>query len=49
MKAYLAACKTSVQKRIDAGKPMTWRTGQEMFDWWMERGIAPREADHDQG
>ena len=36
-KAYLAACNASVQKRIDAGKPMTWATGQEMFDWWMER------------
>lgn len=37
-KAYLAACNTSVQKRIEAERPMIWKTGQEMFDWWMERG-----------
>lgn len=47
-RAYLAACNTSVQKRIEAGRPMTWKTGQEMFDWWLERDVpAQKEADND--
>jgi phosphoadenosine phosphosulfate reductase len=38
-RAYLAACNTSMQKRTATGRQTIWKTGQEMFDWWMEREV----------
>lgn len=34
-KMYLGACEKSVQKRIADGLKTTWKTGQEMMDWWI--------------
>jgi phosphoadenosine phosphosulfate reductase len=41
-KAYVAACQKAVNRRIAKGKQTetSWKTGQEMFDWWMERDKA---------
>lgn len=38
-RAYIAACQHAVDRRIEKGKQTetSWQTGQEMFDWWMER------------
>lgn len=38
-RAYIAACQKAVNRRIERGMPTIpfWQTGQEMFDWWMER------------
>jgi phosphoadenosine phosphosulfate reductase len=41
-RAYVAAMQKAVNRRIAKGKKQvetSWKTGQEMFDWWMERSI----------
>jgi phosphoadenosine phosphosulfate reductase len=40
-RAYIAACQKAVNRRIAKGKQTetSWHTGQEMFDWWMERNL----------
>jgi len=42
--AYKRAFGRCVDKRIADGFPTDWRTGQEMFDWWI-RGCAKEEED----
>jgi len=39
-RAYIAAMQKAVNRRIAKGKQsiFSWKSGQEMFDWWMERG-----------
>lgn len=38
-RAYIAACQKAVNRRIEKSKQTetSWQTGQEMFDWWLER------------
>lgn len=46
-RAYIAACQHAVDRRIEKGKQSEtlWKSGQEMFDWWMERNPAAEVAD----
>ena len=52
-RAYIAACQKAVDRRAEKGKQAetSWKNGQEMFDWWMERdadrlaGARQKEAD----
>lgn len=44
-KAYIRAFDAMLAKRIDAGKPArVWKTGQEVFDWW----VKPETKDNSQ-
>lgn len=43
-KAYLHAFDKTVKKRIEDGLPTEWKTGQEMYDWWMSE--RKREKDN---
>ena len=45
-KAYLHAFHKTVKKRIEDGLPTEWKTGQEMYDWWMsERKLEKDNPD----
>ena len=37
VKAYIKTFDRLVQLRRDAGMRCTWESGQEMFDWWIDR------------
>jgi len=41
--AYKRAFQRCVDKRIADGLPTEWRTGQEMFDWWINGGPGEKE------
>ena len=34
---YLRAFDKMLVNRINSGLPTTWKSGQEVFDWWMEK------------
>ena len=35
-RAYIRAFDKMIKKRIEDGKDVTWRNGQEVFDWWID-------------
>lgn len=45
-RAYIRAFQKMVDKRITDGLPTEWRTGQEVYDWWMQ---DPKKKHEDQG
>lgn len=46
--AYKRSMQRCVDKRIADGLPTEWRTGQEMWDWWINGG-SKEEENEDQG
>jgi hypothetical protein len=42
--AYKRAFDRCVAERISDGMPTDWKSGQEMYDWWI-RGCAKEEED----
>ena len=46
--AYKRAMQRCVDRRIVDGLPTTWKSGQEMYDWWINGG-AKEEDNEDQG
>jgi phosphoadenosine phosphosulfate reductase len=43
--AYKRACDRAYEARVKAGKEMTWESGQDMYDWWMNE---PRKGKTDE-
>lgn len=41
---YIKAFQRMVDGRIEAGLKTNWKTGQEVFDWWMEYTKRPDEG-----
>jgi phosphoadenosine phosphosulfate reductase len=46
--AYIRAIQKGIDKRIANGLPTTFRTGEEMFDWWVAGGCGKQESDENQ-
>lgn len=34
---YIKAFEKMIEQRIELNKPCTWKTGQEVFDWWLSK------------
>lgn len=45
--AYKRACIRAYNKKISEGKkPRTWRSGEDMYEWWISDGNNKAEADN---
>jgi phosphoadenosine phosphosulfate reductase len=42
---YKSACEKSYKKAISDGKYMTWKNGDEMYDWWIAQARSRHEDD----
>ena len=45
VKAYINTFDKLIRVRAERGKSTTFKTGQEMFDWWIDRRKKTRQSD----
>lgn len=45
---YLRAFDRMIAERATRGKRTEWQTAEEVFDWWMERGVLPGQMRMDE-
>ena len=45
--SYKKACQKAYEKSLERGKKMDWRSGDDMYEWWIT-GKAPERQDPDQ-
>lgn len=45
---YLRAFSRMLAERAERKKPTEWQTPEEVFDWWMERGVLPGQIRMDE-
>jgi len=43
--AYVRTFDKLIEKRAELGKKITFKTGQQLFDWWIRRNSKPTEND----
>ena len=46
-KAYIRAFDRMIEERTRRGKETTWKTGLDVFHWWMEDGVLPGQIEFD--
>lgn len=44
-KLYINAFEKMIEARKQTGKPCTWETGRDVFNWWMEYDTLPGQID----
>ena len=44
---YIRAFEKALEVRRIKGRPATWKTGEEVFHWWMEDGVLPGQIGFD--
>lgn len=45
--AYIRAFDRMIEERTRSGKETTWKTGRDVFHWWMEDGVLPGQIEFD--
>lgn len=43
--AYIRAFEKMIEAREDRGLPSAWKTGQDVFNWWMEYDVLPGQME----
>lgn len=43
--AYIRAFERMIEAREDRGLPSAWKTGQDVFNWWMEYDVLPGQME----
>ena len=43
--AYMRAFERMIEAREESGLPVEWKTGQDVFNWWMEYDVLPGQME----
>jgi phosphoadenosine phosphosulfate reductase len=43
--AYIRAFEKMIEAREDGGLPTEWKTGKDVFNWWMEYDVLPGQME----
>lgn len=46
-RAYIRAFDRMIEERKRSGKETTWKTGLDVFHWWMQDGVLPGQIEFD--